>query len=912
MKTQRFVAIYTIAALVALLLLLIAPSVLEATTIGTNISTGGNISTDGTLTVGGSITLNGAAASTYSIGGSVTSGTITLGGAAQTGTITVGQSTASNTINIGNGVTAAGSTQTINVGGAGAANSATTIGIGNGSGTSTITIGATSATSEVTLQGGMAHLNIIPSTKNIAVTGSTSVSGVAVFAAGSVSAPSITLTGDTDTGLAAGAVTNNLQFIAGGYAPISIGSSSDTLSTVALAGTTTISGNLRAGNGLVGNPAFSFDADPDTGIFRSAANTLQLVAGGNAPLAIGSSTSTLTGVTITGSTSVSGTILIADGTVSAPSIAFSDDTNTGILGATAADILKLVAGGYAPFQIGTSSDILNAVQINGSSTTTGNAQFGDGLVGAPSMTFAADTDTGIFRSTINTMQLVAGGLNQITVGTGSAAVVTLGTTTLSSLGSVTTPALAFSGDTNTGLFSSTTDTLDLVVGGGSIITAGSTTTGSAPLVTIAGSTTISGAESKLTIPQGSLTIPSLNFSSDTNTGIYSVADTSVKIGINGTERFSVNGANTLTITTTGSSSTTGNFSAGTSGANGSTTLDIAGSTTNSGVCHGGANTAVDDVAIVDCDATPAADYAERYPVAKDVEYGDVVVPGTRVVYTDPVQLPNADGSGFNTLESHAIAELVKSSAAYQEPIAGIVSDNWGDFSSAGNNINKKDNPKPVALVGRVPVKVTDEGGQISIGDFVTTSSTPGHAMKATKAGRVIGMALSSFSGKKGKVMVQVLNTWWTPIVGEDQTSAASSQLQAAANVSLEKVEKLVVQKNAVIQGRLIVKGNARFDGQIIVGKDTAGAVIVKAGAKTARVEFSTAYKKPPVITVTPLGNPGAYFWVSDVNEKGFTVNVSKTPSQDLSFNWIALGSNANLGEEEAKAKVETAALGTAQ
>jgi hypothetical protein len=51
---------------------------------------------------------------------------------------------------------------------------------------------------------------------------------------------------------------------------------------------------------------------------------------------------------------------------------------------------------------------------------------------------------------------------------------------------------------------------------------------------------------------------------------------------------------------------------------------------------------------------------------------------------------------------------------------------------------------PVALAGRVLVKVSNENGAIAAGDYLTSaSSTPGHAMKATRAGRVIGMALES-------------------------------------------------------------------------------------------------------------------------------------------------------------------------
>lgn len=53
----------------------------------------------------------------------------------------------------------------------------------------------------------------------------------------------------------------------------------------------------------------------------------------------------------------------------------------------------------------------------------------------------------------------------------------------------------------------------------------------------------------------------------------------------------------------------------------------------------------------------------------------------------------------------------------------------------------------VALAGRVPVKVSLENGPIAAGDALTTSSTPGVAMKATQAGPIIGKAMENFDGK---------------------------------------------------------------------------------------------------------------------------------------------------------------------
>ncbi|MBI4713839.1 hypothetical protein HY771_01490, partial [Candidatus Uhrbacteria bacterium] len=108
----------------------------------------------------------------------------------------------------------------------------------------------------------------------------------------------------------------------------------------------------------------------------------------------------------------------------------------------------------------------------------------------------------------------------------------------------------------------------------------------------------------------------------------------------------------------------------------------------------------------DCSGGPAADYAEQYPVAEGISYGDIVVPGSQNVVTQ---------------DGNTIVQLVKSSVPYQGPVSGIVSDNYGDFTSAGYNVNESDNPMPVALVGRVPVNVTSENGALRVGDYLTTS-----------------------------------------------------------------------------------------------------------------------------------------------------------------------------------------------
>lgn len=65
----------------------------------------------------------------------------------------------------------------------------------------------------------------------------------------------------------------------------------------------------------------------------------------------------------------------------------------------------------------------------------------------------------------------------------------------------------------------------------------------------------------------------------------------------------------------------------------------------------------------------------------------------------------------------------------------------------------------VALTGRVYCWVDASYGTIKPGDLLTTSDTPGHAMKVTdftrSQGAVIGKAMSSLDDGKGLVLVLV-------------------------------------------------------------------------------------------------------------------------------------------------------------
>ena len=160
---------------------------------------------------------------------------------------------------------------------------------------------------------------------------------------------------------------------------------------------------------------------------------------------------------------------------------------------------------------------------------------------------------------------------------------------------------------------------------------------------------------------------------------------------------------------------------------------------------------VDSVRFTQSTLATAAHYMEMYPVDKDSTMGDIVIPTSLLI---------------TTKDGDKIARLTKSTQPYQKSVIGIVSDKTkaGETNSIGHNIDAVDNPQPIALAGRVPVKISSASSDIAPGDFITTSAELGKGMKAIKAGHMVGVALEPWLASEGKatVMVYVTNTYADP------------------------------------------------------------------------------------------------------------------------------------------------------
>jgi hypothetical protein len=139
--------------------------------------------------------------------------------------------------------------------------------------------------------------------------------------------------------------------------------------------------------------------------------------------------------------------------------------------------------------------------------------------------------------------------------------------------------------------------------------------------------------------------------------------------------------------------------------------------------------------------TGARDLAENFSSDMDLDPGDVVCMGYD---EESVVLSEEPDDGL---------------------VLGVVSSRPGFLLNSDHDVDDGGTMFPVALCGRVPCKVVDENGPIRKGDLLTSSSTPGHAMRASsvmldgqeiqRPGTIIGKAVGSLASGTGTIEVFV-------------------------------------------------------------------------------------------------------------------------------------------------------------
>lgn len=370
-------------------------------------------------------------------------------------------------------------------------------------------------------------------------------------------------------------------------------------------------------------------------------------------------------------------------------------------------------------------------------------------------------------------------------------------------------------------------------------------------------------------------------------------------------------------------------------------VSLNGAATGTAVCSslgaGAAAAANTMYQIRDCTAAPTADYAEMYPVAAGSTYGDIVSIGTNMVNTYGQNNGEVD---WNNVIGQ-VTQLIKTTQPNQNNTIGVVSDNYGDFTSAGHNIKDSDNPMPVALNGRVPVKISASSSPINAGDYITTSADPGKGQKAVGAGFVIGKALESWTPASGKatIMVYVEQGYYqgpTPagtLQGSDLSITGNAVINGSLSIGadmsvngLTTLSNLTVNGNAVFNGNLTVQNiqvaNITVNGHIITagnvpvaavgtaagvadplnsiaapsvtitGNDTSGTITIVAGASTtadelAKITFDKPFANKPRVVFSPANRDstklGAYYDAGAATSTSFSIFTDQAPQAGKTY-----------------------------
>ncbi|MCA9296322.1 MAG: hypothetical protein KC983_07385, partial [Phycisphaerales bacterium] len=194
------------------------------------------------------------------------------------------------------------------------------------------------------------------------------------------------------------------------------------------------------------------------------------------------------------------------------------------------------------------------------------------------------------------------------------------------------------------------------------------------------------------------------------------------------------------------------------------------------------------------------DYAEGFKIGEEgLEPGDVVM----IVDGDWERILRADEPYANLLvgvisERPSFiagmsfdAELAADADLGRQYREAVTNEDGATIRSISNTLRERvtQQIKPVALAGRVPVKVDASFGAIRPGDRLTSSSTPGHAMVQRRSGPSIGIALEGIDSGTGQITVLIQPCWAAVNVPGGAIRPAADELNAAADMA-ERVSEL--------------------------------------------------------------------------------------------------------------------------
>jgi len=169
-------------------------------------------------------------------------------------------------------------------------------------------------------------------------------------------------------------------------------------------------------------------------------------------------------------------------------------------------------------------------------------------------------------------------------------------------------------------------------------------------------------------------------------------------------------------------------------------------------------------------------------------------------------------------------------------------------------------------------------GSVIIGDSIEVAEVLGVV-------KIVGEDGTELEIKDGSLYVDGEEFGTAAILPDDPS------FESMTVVSRITAGELVIGGNASVGGSLVVTGDItamaglKVIGHITVGTDTAGEVVIPAGASEVEVIFDQPYADIPVVNVTAEDFFGGYA-VSERSVDGFKIKLSEVAAADVNFQWF--------------------------
>lgn len=275
----------------------------------------------------------------------------------------------------------------------------------------------------------------------------------------------------------------------------------------------------------------------------------------------------------------------------------------------------------------------------------------------------------------------------------------------------------------------------------------------------------------------------------------------------------------------------------------------------------------------------SGDVAENYVSSQNLEPGDVVV---------------LEGKTNNNA-------IVKSATPYQPELLGVVSTQPGlTLNTQASTDPQHPNIYPLALSGRVPVKVSSINGPIKPGDDLTSSPFPGVAMKAIGPGQTIGKALETYTSPdasaSGKIMAFIALSYRNSATtltdtGNFSTATGSamqtSNYQSGSINSLNDFEQQLLEALATLkismltaediatQSLTIATDNIKIEGQTL--RNYISGIVEQILTQELDKRLSRILKEKNTID-RPASNSAS------ITDQTASISATPTPSSSTSAN----------------------------